>query len=71
MLVPQNNHLIWVWMPYSFIDQRWEEMRKQSKKAFNLEDVSTNGKPQEGDMLISSFLPSLQVDRVLNKGRLF
>ena len=46
-------------------------MRKQSKKAFNLEDVSTNGKPQAGDMLISSFLPSLQVDRVLNKGRLF
>ena len=69
-LVPQNNHLIWVWMPGSSINQRWEEMRKQSKKAFNLENVSLNGKPQAGDMFISSFLPSIQVGRVLNKDTL-
>ena len=45
-------------------------MRKQSKKAFNLENVSLNGKPQAGDMFISSFLPSIQVGRVLNKDTL-
>ena len=69
-LAPQNNHLIWVWMPGSSIDQRWEEMRKQSKKAFNLENVSSNGKPQAGYMFVSSFLPSIQVGRVLNKDML-
>ena len=30
-LMSQNKHLIRVWMPGSFIDQRWEEARKQSK----------------------------------------
>ena len=29
---PQNNHLIRVWMPGSFTNQRWGEVRKQSKK---------------------------------------
>ena len=35
-LAPQNNHLIGVWMPGSFIDQRWGEVKKQSKKAINV-----------------------------------
>ena len=29
--MPQNNHLIGVWMPDSFIGQRWGEVRKQIK----------------------------------------
>ena len=32
-------------------------MRKQSKKAINLANIS-NGEPQAGDVFISSFLPS-------------
>ena len=39
-LAPQNNHFIRVWMPGFFIDQRWGEVRKQSKKAINLADIS-------------------------------
>ena len=51
--------------------QRGGEVRKQSKKAINLANVSENGKPQAGDVFISSFLPSTGgVDRVLNKGTL-
>ena len=38
-LAPQNNHLTGVWMPGSFIDQRWGEVRKQSKKAINLANI--------------------------------
>ena len=30
----------------------------QSKKAMKLASISSNGKPQAGDVLISSFLPS-------------
>ena len=33
-------------------------MRKQTKKALNLANILENTKPQAGDMLISSFLPS-------------
>ena len=39
-LVPQNNHFIGIWMPGSFIDQRWGEVRKQSKEAINLANIS-------------------------------
>ena len=39
-LVPQNNHLIRVWMPGSSTDQGWREVRKQSKKAINLAKLS-------------------------------
>ena len=39
-LVPQNNHFIEVWVPGSYIDQRWGEMRKHSKKAINLANIS-------------------------------
>ena len=59
-----------VWMPDSFIDKRGGEVRKQSKKAINLANISKNGKPQAGDVFISSFLLYTQVDRVLNKGTL-
>ena len=38
--VPQNNHLIRVWMPGSFINQRWGRVRKQCKKAINLANIS-------------------------------
>ena len=38
-LAPQSNHLIGAWMPGSFIDQRWGEVRKQSKKAFNFASI--------------------------------
>ena len=34
-LMSQNNCLVRVWMPGSFMDQRWREMRKQSKKAIS------------------------------------
>ena len=27
-LVLQKNHLIWVWMPHSFLEQRWGMLRK-------------------------------------------
>ena len=42
-------------MPGSSLDQSGE-VRKQSKKAINL--ANKKGKPQGGDELISSFLPS-------------
>ena len=45
-------------MPDSFIDQRWEEVRKQSKKVINLTNISHNVRPQAGGVFISSFLPS-------------
>ena len=45
-------------MPGSFIDQRWEEVRKQSKKVINLTNISQNVRPQAEDVLISSFLSS-------------
>ena len=35
-----KNHFIWVWIPGSFIDQWWGELRKQSKKAINLASIS-------------------------------
>ena len=39
-LMSQNNDLTGVWMPDSFIHQRWREVRKQSKKAINLANIS-------------------------------
>ena len=53
----QNNHFIGVWMPVSFIEQKWGEARKQSKEAINLANISQNGNPQAGDVFISSILP--------------
>ena len=32
-LMSQNHHLVGVWMLGSFMDQRWGEVRKESKKA--------------------------------------
>ena len=31
-LMSQNNQLVGTWMPGSFMDQRWGEVRKQSEK---------------------------------------
>ena len=39
-LMSQNNHFTWFWIPGSFMDQRWREVRKQSKKAINLANIS-------------------------------
>ena len=39
-LAPQNNHLIGVWRPGSFLDQRWGKVKKQSKKAISSAVVS-------------------------------
>ena len=56
-LAPQSNHLIGVWMPGSFLDQRWEKVKKQSEKAIS----SRMSSLRRG---MCSFLPSchLQVD---------
>ena len=32
-LMSQHNHLVWVWIPVSFMDQKWREVRKQSEKS--------------------------------------
>ena len=54
-LMSQNNHLIGIWMPGSFIDQRggW---RSKVKKAINPANISWNGLFQGWTVLISSFL---------------
>ena len=44
-------------MPDS-VYQRLGQVRKQSEKAINVANISQNGKPQAGNVLISSFLPS-------------
>ena len=54
----QNNHLVKVWMPSCFIDQRWGEVRKESKKTIYFLQIPprvTSLGP--GDVLISFFLP--------------
>ena len=45
----QNNNLIGVWMPASFIEQRGEQAMKSSQKAIYLAKL-------ERDVFISSFL---------------
>ena len=58
-LMSQNNHLFGVWMPGSFMDQRWGEVRKQSVKAHLILQVSPKiASLRKGNVLISSFLPS-------------
>ena len=39
-LMSQNNHFIGVWMPGSFIEQKWVEVKKQSKEAINRANIS-------------------------------
>ena len=41
-----------------FYELEKEDVRKQTKKALNLANILENGKPQAGDVFISSFLPS-------------
>ena len=62
-LMSQNNHLVRVWMPGSFIEPEREMMRKLSKKgrieretqwgskvkeSLVLQNISRNGQPLEG-----------------------
>ena len=42
-----------------FMDQRWGKVNKQGKKAINLASVSRTASLRQGDVLISSFLPSV------------
>ena len=59
-LMSQNNHLIGVWMPSSFVDQSlgWGQGNKV-KKAIHLANISENGKPQAGGCVnFNFFLPS-------------
>ena len=55
----QNNYLPLVWMSGFFMDQRWGKVNKQGKKAINLASVSRTASLRQGDVLISSFLPSV------------
>ena len=58
-LMSQNNHLIGVWMPSSFVDQSlgWGQGNKV-KKAIHLANISENGKPQAGGCVDFNFFPS-------------
>ena len=59
-LAPQNDHLMMGGGLEARLFYRAEmgEVRKQSKKSTNLANISQKCKPQAGDVLISSFLPS-------------
>ena len=57
-LAPQNNHLIGVWMPDSFLDQRWGRWVSKVKRPLILQTF-LEWQPQGGGVLISSFLPSI------------
>ena len=52
------------------MDQRWGKVNKQSKKAINFASVSRMASLRQGDVLISSFLPSIG-RQVLNKALYF
>ena len=45
-LMSHNKHIVRAWMPDSFTDQRWREVRKQSKKTIEFWQIS----PQAGGM---------------------
>ena len=68
-LSPQNNHLFRAWMPGSFIDQRWGELRSKVKRPLTLQTAPRMASLRQGTR---RFLPScrLLVDRVLSKGTL-
>ena len=53
----QNNNLIGVWIPGSFIEQRGKQARKSSQKAIYLAK-------SERDVFISSFLQPFTVAKV-------
>ena len=66
--MPQNNHFIGVWMPGSFIEQRWvEEVREPSKKSINLASIPKGGKPQARGC-VNFFLPD--ISRWTKRGRI-
>ena len=58
-LISQNNHLVGAQMPGSFMDQRWEEVRKQNKKDYSiLANIPQNGEPQAGERVSFTSLES-------------
>ena len=59
----QNSHLMKVWMSGSFVDQRWGQVSKQSKKAINLANIS---EWQASAKECFHFFLHQSVDRVLN-----
>ena len=65
-LAPQNNCLVRAQMPGSFMDQRWEEVRKQNKKDYSiLANISQKGKPQTGCHVSFTSLESFTGDQAL------
>ena len=53
-LAPQSNRLIRAWLPGSFMDQRWGEVRKQSKKTIQSLQMSPRmANLRQGNVLIS------------------
>ena len=59
-LAPQNNHLIGVWMPSSFMDQTLGSGQgNKAKKAINFANISENGKPQARWMCRFQFPPAI------------
>ena len=59
-VVTQNNRLVGVLTPGSFMDQRWGGYMKkrQVKRPFNLANIPRTASFGQGDVLISSLLPS-------------
>ena len=57
-LTSQNNHLLGSKTPGSFKNQRWRDVRKQSKRAINLATVSYSDKPQAGEC-VNFFFPAM------------
>ena len=55
-LMSQNNRLIRVWKPGSFIEQRWGKGGCKIQKTINLINISGNGQLPGRNVLIFSFL---------------
>ena len=52
-IAPQNKHLPRAWLPGSFMDQRWGEVRKQVKRLFNPCKCLRMASLRQGDGYIS------------------
>ena len=55
-LKSQNNHLIGVWMSVSFIAQRERRWGSKVKRPLSFANITWNGQPRGGAVLISCFL---------------
>ena len=74
--MPQNNHLVWSWMPGSVVDHRWGEVRTQSKKTNLILAKSSSRRIYEFHFLIalhrwtgSGYLPVSQTKTLQPKGQ--